>query len=64
MRRDQYYKHEGYRIGLFVVVLFLLVNFLTQNSEYTQVYFGMALIVAIAEIVTLLVDYMFFWSKK
>lgn len=61
MKKTDYYKHAAYRAILFVIILFVIAQFF-QGTEYAQVYNRVVIIFAVADILALMVDYLFFWA--
>jgi len=66
MRTKDYFKVEAVKTALFLLVLFFVVNFITNYrlAENIEIYWDVAIIMTVANIVTLLVVWMVYGDKK
>jgi hypothetical protein len=68
VKAKDYFELEAGRIVLYIFVLFFLVKFLEQAGfippDYINVYWGVAAIIAVAQLATLIMAWLYFSSRK
>jgi hypothetical protein len=62
LRKNEYYKHETLRQFILLGILFVLAQLWPKSAEAAEIFNTIVVLLCLATVGALIVDYVFFWG--